>query len=169
MSNNALKQKPFGEYGVLLILLLAAWGLQSAPSNFLSVFALRPVLVLGLTACVGMIYGELIGGVFGFGAGLLMEIDAAPSVGFHLLVLTALGILCGLAVRHLLMNNIPASFTLLLSVCVLYFTLYWLLYKVILGADGFYYWIRFSLPSAAFTALWGCGFYGVLRLLHHKK
>lgn len=169
MNNNSLKRKSLWEYGVLLILLLAAWGLQSAPSNFLSVFALRPVLVLGLVACVGMIYGELMGGVFGFCGGLLMEIDAAPSVGFHLLLLTALGILCGLAVRHLLMNNIPASFTLLLTVCILYFTLYWLLYKVILGADGLYYWIRFSLPSAALTTLWGCGFYGVLRLLHHKK
>ena len=168
MNNRDLpKLKPWLHYSLLAVLLLTAWSVQSAPDGILTVWGISPVLLVSLIACIGMIYGEMIGGVFGLAAGLLMDVYTTPCVGFHIVVLTAVGIGCGLIIRHLFMNNLLASFTLILGVCLVYFVLYWLLFKVILGGGGgWVYLYRFSLSGTVYSAVFGGLFYPLLKWLH---
>ncbi|MBR6549461.1 MAG: rod shape-determining protein MreD [Clostridia bacterium] len=143
------------QFFLLGLLLVMLWSLQIAPANLFEIGSVRPVPTVVLTICVGILYGETAGGVFGLFAGLLMDTYTTPTVAFHVVLLTALGIFCGLAVKHLFMNN-RFSWTVLWFVgSLLYFIFYWLLFKVILGNDGFSYLLYYSLPGALYTGAWG--------------
>lgn len=154
-SEQANKTAPLFQYLVLGLILIVSWLLQSAPGNLLAIASVRPVLLVVFAVCIGAIYGELTGGVFGLIAGMLMDLYTVPSLAFHAAVLTAVGIVCGLAVRHLLMNRFFSVLVLCLVMSFCYFTLYWLLFKVLMGGGGWTYFCRFSLPGTVYTALTG--------------
>ena len=150
------KIKPWMHFLLLSFLLLIAWSVQSVPHPVLAIAGVNPVLLLSLVVSIGVVYGELIGGICGLCAGVLMEIYASPSVGFHIVLLTGAGIAGGLLIRHVFMNTRFATFVLTLLICFIYFFVDWLLYEVILGGNGgLLYFFRFSLPAAGYTALFG--------------
>jgi len=143
------------QFVLLGLLLLVIWSFQIAPTNLFAIGLVRPVPTVILTVCVGIIYGETVGGVFGLFAGLLMDVYTTPSVAFHVVLMTALGIFCGLVVKHLFMNNRLSWVVLWFASAMVYFLLYWLMFKVILGNDGWLYLTRYALPSALYTGVWG--------------
>ena len=149
------RSRPYLQYLLLGLLLVLLWAFQSAPANLCDIAMFRPMPAVVLLICIGIVYGEMAGGAFGLFAGLLMDLYATPSTAFHVVVLTALGILCGLAVKHWLMNNLLSAVVLWLVGSVLYFVLYWLLFKVILGDDGWFYLYRYALHDGVYTAVFG--------------
>lgn len=164
MRDDRTKQiQPYMQYIMLILMLLFSWMLQSAPISFLTIYGIRPVLTIVFVAAVGVMYGEGTGGVFGLAAGLLMDIYTAPALSFHVVVLTALGIGCGLIVKHFLMYNFLSAVILCFISCLCYFFLYWLVFKVILGSGGVLYLYRFSLPAAFYTGLFGFLYCPVVR------
>ena len=163
---NKKRTKQYAQYILLALLLLLFWGVQSAPQTLLSFGAVRPVLLAAMVAVVGVVYGEMTGGIFGFFSGVLMDAYTTPSVGFHVVVLTALGMACGLMVKHLFMNNTLSALVTVLAASLVYFTLYWLLFKVILGGNGgMGYFFRFSLPATGYTAVCGWILLPLIRLI----
>ncbi len=163
---NKQRTKQYAQFVLLGLLLLLLWAIQSAPRSLLSIGTVRPVLLAAFVSVTGIVYGEMAGGIFGFVAGLLMEPYTAPSVGFHVLVLTALGMACGLAVKHLFMNNTLSALVTVLASSLVYFILYWLIFKIVLGGNGgMGYLVRFSLPAAGYTAMCGWVLYPLVRLI----
>ncbi len=149
------RTRPYLQYSLLGLFLVMLWSLQSAPDSLFTLSLLRPVPVVVFVVTVGIVYGEMVGGAFGLFAGMLMDLYTTPSVAFHAVLLTALGIFCGLAVKHWLMNNLLTMVVLWFVGSLIYFVLYWLLFKVILGDDGWLYLYRFALPGGLYTGAWG--------------
>lgn len=149
------RSRPYLQYLLLGLLLILLWAFQSAPANLFDIALVRPMPCVVLVICIGIVYGEMAGGAFGLFAGLLMDLYTTPSVAFHVVLLTVLGVLCGLAVKHWLMNNLLSAVVLWLVGSVLYFVMYWLLFKVILGNDGWIYLYRYALPGGIYTGAWG--------------
>lgn len=160
MNNESMRsEKRVTPFILLGVLVLLCWLLQSAPGGFLPLFHVSPVLLPILVAAIGMAYGETVGALYGLAAGVLMDLYTIPSLGFHAVLLTAVGIVCGLAVKHFLMQHLAAALVLAGTVAVAYFVLYWLVFKVIAGGGGaLYYLVRFSLPAAVYSGLWGLVF-----------
>jgi rod shape-determining protein MreD len=130
----------------------------------LGIFGVRPALLVALTLCMGLLYGEIAGGVVGFVGGMLMDLYVTPSVNFNAVTLALLGILCGLAINRLFMNNTLSALVLCFVGSFLYFFLYWLLFRVILGDGGAWiYFYSFTLPSAVYTGAFGVVFFPLLR------
>ncbi len=149
------RTRPFLQYALLVLLLVMTWAMESAPESWFILASVRPVPVVVLVISVGILYGEMVGGTFGLLAGMLLDLYSTPSVAFHVVVLTALGICCGLAVKHWLMNHLLSAIVLWFAGSLVYFILYWLLFKVILGNDSWYYLYRFALPGGLYTGAWG--------------
>jgi rod shape-determining protein MreD len=165
MKNDTVKNsRSWLQYVVLAIVLFLCFILQSTPMNLFGIQGIRPVFLVMLTLCSGLVYGELVGGTIGFCAGMLMDLYVTPSVSFHTFVLTFLGIACGLAIGHLFMDNALSALVLCFVGSFVYFSLYWLLFRVILSDGGAWvYYYRFSLPSAVYTGVLGLVFYPLLR------
>ncbi len=157
------------QYVLLGVLALFCWLLQSAPGGFAVIAGCSPVLLPVLTAAVGVYYEERTGAVFGLLCGILMDIYTVPSVGFHAVLLTAVGVACGFAVKHFFTHSLWAALVLCLGAALTYFVLYWLLFKCILGGGGaWYYLVRFSLPAALYSGAFGLVFCPLVRWLHRR-
>ncbi len=151
--NNGGKWQTYCHYGLLSVLLLFSVTLQSAAGGGLSFFGMPGLPAVAFVIGIGMNYGPFVGGVFGLCAGLLLDVYTTPSVGFHVVVMTLLGIGCGLAVNHLLMHNRYARFVLCVCSALTYCSAYCILFKWIMGGHDFSYFYRFSLPTAGVCAL----------------
>ncbi len=149
--NNAQKTKwhTVGHYGLLAVFLLFSVTLQSAVGGGIKLFGIPTLPAVALVAAVGMNYGPFLGGIFGAITGLFLDVYTVPSVGFHLVVITLLGLGCGLAVNHLLLQNRYARFVLCLVSALFYNTAYFVVLKWILGGHDITYFFRYSLPTTA--------------------
>ena len=70
------------QYTVYGIFMLVLYILQTTP-GFLSVFGLKPNLVLPVAMAVAVCEGEFPGGIFGAAAGILCDFSAVSLFGFQ--------------------------------------------------------------------------------------
>jgi cell shape-determining protein MreD len=75
--------------------------LQSTP-GFLSVFGIKPNLLIGSAICLAMFEGEFVGGLYGALAGMLLDLGSSRIFGFYSILLFIFCIGAGLAVIYLL-------------------------------------------------------------------
>ena len=127
--------------------------LQYATNGGLRIFGVSALPAVAMIVAIGMNYGPFVGGVYGLFSGLLMDVYTIPSVGFHLVMMPFLGIACGLAANHLLMNNRYARFFLCLCSAIVYCFFYFVVIQWIAGGNSFAYYVDFSLPMTGACAV----------------
>lgn len=164
-NTDAPRYPSYLHYVILGVILLVLFLWQSAPGQGLTLFGVRPLPAVMLVALIGIVYGEFAGGLFGLIAGLLMDMYTTPSVCFNVVLLTALGMICGLAIQHLLIPNFYAHLVLTLGCCFVYYLFYFIVIQWLLGEGTWYYFFRFSLPATVYTWAVGMILYPFLRWL----
>ena len=154
-------------YVVLSVIMLFSVTLQSAAGGGITLFGFSLLTGVAFVVGVGMNYSPFIGGIYGLAVGLLLDAYTAPSVGFHSVMMTFLGVACALAVNHLLLSNRYARLVLCFVSALLYGTAYFVVIQWMLGGHDFSYFYRFTLPGA-FVGTVTCVVYGAVLRLFRK-
>ncbi|MBQ3563066.1 MAG: rod shape-determining protein MreD [Clostridia bacterium] len=142
----------------LICILLYLW--QNSINAFPEIAGLRAIPVIPFVICVTMFNPETAGFVYGFAAGMLMDISWSKISGFNTTILFVLCIICGLLIQFLL-NRTPATALLLSGMgCFLYFFVYWLCFHQLAGvADSAYSLMLRYMPMAIYSWAFTLPFY----------
>ena len=151
--------------GLILFILYLFQNVQSLPSPL----GLIPAIVVVYVAVCGSVMGEYVGCIMGFMGGLLCDTSATSSYCFNLVVLTALGIACGLLGTRLFTRRFVCTLTLSFLALLVYFSLQWLVVGVIFGNEGFYYLLRYSLPSVLYSLLYVLPIYPLISIIDKRN
>lgn len=89
------------KYTVYVLLMAALYILQSTP-RFLTVFGVKPNLVIPLAVAVAVYEGEFVGGLFGALAGIFCDFSATSLFGFHAIIILVCCVAVGLLTIYLL-------------------------------------------------------------------
>jgi len=154
---------------VYLGLILFILYLFQCVNTFPSPFGLIPAVVVVFVAVSGSVFGEYVGCIMGFIGGLLCDTAGPSSYCFNLVVLTALGVACGLLSTRLFTKRFTSTLVTSGLTLLVYFVLHWLVLGVIFGNDGFYYLIRYSVPSTFYSALYVFPVYPAVALLNKRN
>ncbi|MBR2152598.1 MAG: hypothetical protein IJ944_04865 [Clostridia bacterium] len=150
--------------GLILFILYLYQNVNTLPSPL----GLIPAIVVVYVAVCGSIMGEYVGCVMGFMGGLLCDVSAPLSYCFNLVVLTAIGIACGFLGTRLFTRRFVCTLTLSFLALVVYFILQWLVVGVIFGNEGFYYLLRYSLPSVLYSLLYVLPVYPLVSIINKR-
>lgn len=156
------------KYTIYGLFMLALYILQTTP-GFLSVFGLKPNLVLPVAMAVAVCEGEFPGGIFGAAAGVLCDFGAVSLFGFQGAVLLACCTAAGLLTVYLLRPTM-VNFILLLAASLL-------IHGMLIYLLSFYMWdyedvglvlTHRILPGIVYTLLLSPLFFLVVRRLHER-
>lgn len=148
----------------LLLYLLDSTGIMT-----LRIGSAHPILLIPFLVATAMAAREWVGLLFGALFGILLDITAADSFCFNLILLLLIGCVCGLLCSFVVNDNIFAA--ILLSLCsgLFYYLVKWLWFYVFAGQTGaLNYLISYALPSAAYTALFIIPFYYLVKFVSKK-
>ena len=151
--------------GLILFILYLFQNVNSLPAPF----GLIPAIVVVYVAVCGSVMGEYVGSVMGFLGGLLCDTSAPSSYCFNLIVLTALGIACGLLGTRLFTKRFVCTLALSFLALLMYFVLQWFVVGVIFGNEGFYYLLRYSLPSVLYSVLYVLPVYPLISIINKRN
>ncbi len=151
--------------GLILFILYLFQNVNSLPSPL----GLIPAVVVVYVAVCGSVLGEYVGCIMGFVGGLLCDTSAPSSYCFNLVILTALGIVCGLLGTRLFTKRFVCTLTLSFLALLTYFILQWLIVGVIFGNEGFYYLLRYSLPSVLYSLLYVLPVYPLISAINKRN
>lgn len=148
----------------LILYLLDTTGLLT-----LKIGTAHPLLLIPFLVAVSMTAREWVGLVFGALFGVMLDITAANSFCFNLVIMLIIGCVCGLLCSFVVNDNIYSSILLSLAAGLFYFVVKWLWFYVFSGrGEAFNYFITYALPSAAYTALFILPFYYLVKFVSKK-
>lgn len=151
--------------GVLLFIIYLFQSVGAIPH----IFGLIPAVTVIYTVVCASVCGEYIGCIIGLVGGLFCDAGAPNSYCFNLIVLTALGITCGLLSAHLFTKRFLSVLFLSAVSVTVYFILHWLIIQLILGNDNMYYLIRYSLPSVLYSILFIFPIYPLVKIISKRN
>lgn len=151
--------------GLILFILYLFQSTNTLPTPY----GLIPAILVVYVAVCASVFGEYTGCVMGFMGGLLCDTAGPSSYCFNLIILTAIGIGCGLLSTRLFTKRFICTLVLSVIALVFYFIMHWLILGVIFGEDGFYYLVRFSLPSILYSLIYVFPIYPIASLLNKRN
>ncbi len=156
-------------YTVISVATLLLYLLDSTEILTLKIGNAHPMLFIPLLVAVAMMAREWVGLVFGCVMGVLLDITAAGSYCFNLILFTLIGCVCGLFCSYLVNNNIYSALTLSVCSSLFYFIIKWLVFFVFRGNDdALMYLVNHTLISAIYSALFIIPFYYIVRFISKK-
>lgn len=120
---------------IYYLILVGLFVLQSTP-GFLSVFGIRPVLILSYAIFVSMYEGELYGSIFGAVAGLLWDMGGSSVSGYKALLMLVICCCVSLFTLHLVRNNVFSAAIFTSIAISIVFLLDFFFYYGLWGYDG---------------------------------
>lgn len=93
---------------IYILILLVLYIIQTDP-HLLYIEEIKPLLVLPYAVCVAMMDGELWGGLFGLGAGLLCDTSTQILFGFNSLIYMICCVAVGLLVIYFMQPSLTNS------------------------------------------------------------
>ena len=156
-------------YAWVISIGLALYLLDSASILTFRLFSLHPILLIPLLVSVAMTAREWAGLTVGAFFGILLDITAAGSYFFNLIVFSLIGCICGLLSAYRVNNNIYSAALLSLLSSVGYFSARWAVFCLFEGhGDTAQYFWRYSLPQAIYSALFIFAFYFLIRYISKR-
>ncbi|MHB8984398.1 MAG: rod shape-determining protein MreD [Eubacteriales bacterium] len=147
----------FSTFLLLLVLLL----LQTTVLNFITIFGVKPDLVMLVVVFNGFLLGTREGAFLGFAGGIMEDLFTGSYIGLNALSKMAAGYLAGaFGVGLYKENPIIAAVVTLVSTTAALVINYALLLLVKIYVPSFYAFFRIILPVAAYTAILAPFFYG---------
>ncbi len=143
------------KYMIYALMLLVLYVLQTTP-GLLSIFGIRPVLIIPFVICIAMLESELVGAIFGCMAGLIWDASLGQLFGFNgLLVLVIcflIKILTTYIVRIRKISVLIIGFLSMLLILSLDFVVYYGMWgQRFAGSSSIY--INLFLPTIVYSAL----------------
>ncbi len=150
-------------YGSVLLLLYV---LQCTP-GFLSFWGAKPLLVLPWVVAIAMMEGELVGGLFGLGAGILCDTAAITIFGINSLIYMSACMLVGLLVIYYMQPS-RSNCLIFTGVVLLFRQLfeYFFYYVMWDYEDSSIILFRHMLPVLLLTLLFVLPAYEMVRVVH---
>lgn len=153
------------KYCSYVLLILALYVVQTTP-GFLSVFGIKPNLVLPAVVCIAMVEGEFVGGLLGAFGGMLLDLGAFSVFGFYAIQLMVLCVAVGLLVIYLMKNNLLSAAILCGGAALfLGITQFFFLYALWGYGDVFRLYLTKILPTGVYTMVFVPPFYIASRKL----
>lgn len=111
-------------------------------------------LLLPAVVFAGMFFGPWQGAMIGLVTGIFADAISAGATGFNTIAFFLIGCICGLFIQHLLNNTVVAALLLSAGSALLFETGRYLFSYIIIGYENTaFYYLRYSLVSAALTTL----------------
>ena len=141
---------------VYLMLFLLAVPVQASLLNPLSLFGIRPDIILVLLYIIGLLTGPAEGALAGMALGLMQDISSAAPLGFVGVTRGLIGLCAGMLGRQVLDIASPANIMFLSAFCLLEGIVVSIFMQVFYGS-GPYVSLFFTstLPRAVYTGLFG--------------
>lgn len=138
---------------LLALILLGLAVIQNTDGLFPQPFGVKALLLIPAVVCVAMFERDMAGMFFGLFAGAIWD-TYTQGGDFNALYLLIAGFVCGTLINTIMRNNIVTAAILCSFFITLHPVIYWLFHYVLAGLDSAgYIFVRYYLPSAAFTAL----------------
>ncbi len=143
------------KYIIYAVLLLLLYVLQTTP-GFMSIFGIRPILIVPFVICIAMLESELVGVAYGCAAGLLWDTSLGKLFGFNgLMVLLACFLVKMLTTYIIRVNKMSLFIVSLVTMTVvlsLDFVVYYGMWTDRFSGSSSIYFGLF-LPVALYSAL----------------
>ena len=152
-----------------LLILLAAFTIQTCVFPLLPVFSAVPNLLLILTFSFGFIYGSKTGMLLGLVSGMLMDLFYMGPFGFYCLIFIYIGFFNGIFNRYYYNDYIQLPL-ILCTLNELFYNLYIYVLRFLLRGrlDIGYYFMNIVLPELVFSLIFTLFLYRVF-LKANKK
>jgi rod shape-determining protein MreD len=150
-----------------ILLLVLAFSLQTTWVDFLEVSSLKPDLVLLVLVYIALRQGPLAATCMGFGIGFMQDIYLPADLGLNALAKSLIGFALGYGRSRIVADNIQVQIALLFGAVLFHDLIYYLGTSAISLLDLPYFWLRYGLGRAVYTALLGTFFSACLTLRRH--
>jgi len=141
---------------VYIILFLLVIPVQASLLNPLSLFGIRPDIILVLLYVIGLLTGPVEGALAGMGLGLLQDISSASPLGFDALTRGLFGLSAGFLGQQVLDIASPANIIFLSAFCLLEGIVVSIFMQALYGSGPYLSMLFTStLPRAVYTGLLG--------------
>ncbi len=123
-------------------------------------------LLLPAVVFAGMFFGPWSGALLGLAAGVFADAISAGATGFNSVAFFLIGCAAGLFIQHLLGNTAVAALLLSAGAALLFETARYLFTYIVIGyANTGFYYVQYSLVSAALTTLLALPIYFLFKKL----
>ena len=138
-----------------ILLLLLAFALQTTWIDFLEVSSLKPDLILLVLIYIALRKGPLVATCMGFGIGFMQDIYLPVDLGLNALAKSLVGFAVGYGRTRIVADNIQVQVALIFGATLCHDMVYYLGTSAIGLIDLPYFWLRYGLGRAVYTALVG--------------
>ncbi len=138
-----------------ILLLVLAFALQTTWIDFLEISSLKPDLVLLALTFIALRKGPLMATCMGFGIGFMQDIYLPADLGLNALAKSLVGFAIGYGRSRIVADNIQVQIALLFAAALCHDLIYYLGTSAIGLVDLPYFWLRYGLGRAVYTALLG--------------
>lgn len=138
-----------------ILLLVLAFLVQTTWIHQVSVFQIQPDLVVLVLVLIALRTGPFEATLLGFGIGLVADAYAPPDLGLTALAKSVVGFMAGYTHSRIQANNPPVQVVLIFVAVLVHEIIYYIGYSGISLNDAPYYWWRYGLGRAVYTALCG--------------
>lgn len=153
-------------YSVFLILLLL---LQSTLLKYVSIYNIKPNLLVIFVVCVALLRGNVEGAAVGFFAGLLLDMTFGRFLGFYTLLGMYLGIAVGSVNRRLYRENYLVVIFFTFAATVLYEAAVYVLSTFMSGNMEFLLPLTIKiLPEAIYNSAVSIVIYAIVIRISHR-
>ena len=154
------------KYGAYALMALILFRLQSIP-GLLEIGGVRPLPLAALAVLVATMERELPGVLFCIFCGYLCDLDTVAPMGYYMLLLTVLGLICGLVIRNYLQPSLSIlAGAVLITALFCRVVLFLFRYSLAGVAGATPVLLRYDLPHAVYSAVLAVPLYYPVRALH---
>lgn len=154
------------KYGAYALMALLLFRLQSIP-GLLEIGGVRPLPLAALAVLVATMERELPGVLFCIFCGYLCDLYTVAPMGYYMLLLTVLGLICGLVIRNYLQPSLSILAGAVLATAFFCRVVLFLFRYSLAGVAGAApVLLRYDLPHAVYSAVLAVPLYYPVRALH---
>ena len=154
------------KYGAYALIALLLFRLQSIP-GLLEIGGVRPLPLAALAVLVATMERELPGVLFCIFCGYLCDLYTVAPMGYYMLLLTVLGLICGLVIRNYLQPSLSIlAGAVLITAFFCRVVLFLFRYSLAGVAGAAPVLLRYDLPHAVYSAVLAVPLYYPVRALH---
>lgn len=147
--NTVYKYVRFLAYTIEIIVFFV---LERIPNLLPSVNGVRPIILVPIVILIALFEGPNVGVVFGFFAGLLLDVGATGTFGFYAVAMTCLGFLVGNVAQKIIKFNLITSVAVAIAFTAAFYFAHFLFKFLFLGyADAIFSIFNHYLVAMLYT------------------
>ena len=146
-----------------VLYLALAFVLQTTLSFELTLFGLRPDLIMIVLVAIALASGHLEATILGFFVGLLQDASMAADLGLNALAMSLVGFAVGIGRTRIMAEAAHVQVLILAAAVLVHDLIYFAGHRAVPLEEVLFFWVRYGVGQALYTALIGSVFaYGHL-------